>query len=680
RRLLYSYHHVVSGFAARLTDKDLASMREMDGFLAAYPDELLPLQTTHSPDFIGLRLGVAGLWNLSRLGQGVIVGVLDTGANPNHLSFSDAGIPRPPAKWKGRCDYKPSECNNKLIGARAFTLGLRVMRGEPLGGGVSQRQPPYDTQGHGTHTASTAAGAFVGNAASYGNARGTAAGMAPRAHLAIYKVCGAAGCPTSDILAGLDAAVQDGVDVVSLSLGGPSRPFYSDSTAIGTFGAMEKGIFVSCAAGNSGPSPGTLSNEAPWMLTVGASTIDRAIRATVRLGNGEEFDGESLFQPSASTFPPTMLPLVYAGACSSFAGVDVRGNVVLCDFGGGIGRVTKGSNVKNAGGAAMILANTAAQGYTTLAEGHVLPASHVSYLAASEIKSYMTSTSSPTATIVFKGTVMGGEPPAPAVAFFSSRGPSGASPGILKPDIIGPGVNILAAWPLPVGPPDARSTFNIISGTSMATPHLSGVAALLKSTHPDWSPAAIKSAMMTTALMLDPKNAPISDQDGNQASNFALGSGQVDPTAANDPGLVYDLGPDDYVKYLCGLYADSQVSLIARRLVRCSTVGAIDESQLNYPSFRVFLDAAGDYTSSITRTVTNVGEPRTTCEPSVLEPPGVSMAVKPSELTFEAVGQKKQYTVTFGKTDTGTATEASGLLVWLCNGNKNVTSPVVVSY
>lgn len=198
------------------------------------------------------------------------------------------------------------------------------------------------------------------NVSLLGNANGTAAGMAPLAHLAIYKVCFGEDCANSDILAGLDAAVEDGVDVLSLSIGEFNTNLYEDTIAIASFGAMQKGIFISCAAANSGPFNSTLSNEAPWILTVGASSIDRSIRATVRLGDGEQFDGESIFQPK--DFKPTLLPLVYlngkpeTATCTagSLNGTDLRGKIVLCDRGGATGRVDKGSVVQSAGGAAMI--------------------------------------------------------------------------------------------------------------------------------------------------------------------------------------------------------------------------------------------------------------------------------------------------------------------------------------
>ncbi|KAG8388581.1 hypothetical protein BUALT_Bualt02G0140200 [Buddleja alternifolia] len=312
KKLLYSYQNVMSGLSARLTTEELEAIKANDGFVSARLERILHPLTTHSPSFLGLHQE-KGFWKQSNFGKGVIIGVLDTGILPSHPSFSDEGMPPPPAK---------------LIGARTFNLAANASKGD--------EEPPLDDDGHGTHTASTAAGGFVQNASVLGNAYGTAVGMAPKAHLAIYKVCFGPDCPESDILAGLDAAVADSVDVLSLSIGGVSGPFFDDGIAIGSFAAVQKGIFVSCASGNSGPSRETLSNEAPWVLTVGASTIDRSIRAIAKLGDGREFDGESVYQPKNFTQVP--MPLVYAGfngrqgsgfcGNGSLEGVDVTGKVV----------------------------------------------------------------------------------------------------------------------------------------------------------------------------------------------------------------------------------------------------------------------------------------------------------------------------------------------------------------
>ncbi|KAL3498740.1 hypothetical protein ACH5RR_041472 [Cinchona calisaya] len=672
-RIVYSYLNVVAGFAARLSPEEVKEMEKKEGFVYARPQKILALHTTHSPNFLGLHKNF-GFWPDSGYGKGVIVGVLDTGITPGHPSFNDEGLSPPPAKWKGKCELKGAACNNKLIGARNFVSNVPGL--------------PVDVEGHGTHTASTAAGNFVQDANVFGNANGTAVGMAPHAHLAIYKVCSENGCAESDMLAAIDTAVEEGVDVLSLSIGaggGNPIPFFNDGIAIGAFGAIQKGVFVSCSAGNSGPESASVSNEAPWILTVGASTTDRNIRATAVLENNSEFDGESPFQPK--NFTNRLLPLVYAGEVSgdqsaslcapeSLDNADVRGKVVLCERGGGIGRINKGQTVKDAGGAAMILMNEETDGYSTLVDAHVLPATHVSFAAGQAIKAYINSTSTPTASILFRGTVIGVKD-APVVASFSSRGPSLASPGTLKPDIIGPGVSILAAWPISVeNNTNTKSTFNVISGTSMSCPHLSGIAALLRSAHPDWSPAAIKSAIMTTANFLNVNNGLILDERKLPADVFAVGAGHVNPSKATNPGLVYDIQPDDYIPYLCGLgYTDKQIAIIVPRHVTCATISSIPEAQLNYPSFSIQL---GSTNKTYTRTVTNVGKATSAYHFDIGLIPGVDVHVHPTTLNFTEVKQQKTYQVSFGRSDTSISnTYVQGAIKWVSNEH-TVRSPISI--
>ncbi|WMV15803.1 hypothetical protein MTR67_009188 [Solanum verrucosum] len=504
-------------------------------------------------------------------------------------------MPPPPAKWKGKCEFNSKACNNKLIGARNF---------------VTTSTSPLDVEGHGTHTSSTAAGSFVNGANLLGNANGTAVGIAPRAHLAI-----------------LDAAIEDGVDVLSISLGGMPVPFYDDALAIGAYSAIQKGIFVSCSAGNKGPAVGTLKNGAPWILTVAATTTDRKIRAVAVLGNGAKYVGESAFQPT--NFSGKWLPLVNANDCESLSTIDVNGKIVLCDTSGDLSRIEKGEAVKNAGGAAMILMTEKKRGYTTIADVHVLPATH---------------------------------------------GPFSPSPGILKPDISGPGINILAAWPTSVGElitSATSSTFNIISGTLMACPHLAGVAALLKSAHPNWSPAAIKSAIMTTADIINLKKHPIEDERLNPANLFTIGSGNVNPSRASDPGLIYDIHPEDYVPYLCGLkYTDQQVSSIVRRKVHCTS--SIAEAELNYPSFSISSKSGAQ---TYIRTVTNVGEANSTYTVEVCGLNGVKVAVNPITLKFSALNQKASYNVTVK--DLKHRSHSQGYITW-SSGRYSVRSPIQI--
>jgi subtilisin family serine protease len=281
------------------------------------------------------------------------------------------------------------------------------------------------------------------------------------------------------------------------------------------------------------------------------------------------------------------------------------------------------------------------------------------------------------ATILFKGTVFG-VPYAPQVAIFSSRGPSLASPGILKPDILGPGVRILAAWLHPV---DNRLNttpgFNVISGTSMATPHLSGIAALLKSSHPDWSPAAIKSAMMTTANLTNLGGTPITDDTFDPVNVFSIGSGHVNPTKADDPGLIYDIQPDDYIPYLCGLgYNDTAIGIIVQRSVTCRNSSSIPEAQLNYPSFSLNLTSSPQ---TYTRTVTNVGPFNSSYNAEIIAPQGVDVKVTPGVIQFGEGSPKATYSVTFTRTANTNLPFSQGYLNWV-SADHVVRSPIAVLF
>ncbi|CAN1277945.1 Subtilisin-like protease 3 [Linum perenne] len=420
----------------------------------------------------------------------------------------------------------------------------------------------------------------------------------------MYKVCDEDDCFESSVLAAMDAAIEDGVDVLSLSLGTSSVHLYDDVIALGAFRAIQSGIFVSCSAGNSGPDSSSVENEAPWILTVGASTIDRDIRATVTLGNNKQFHGQSLFQPK--DFHPQPLPIIDAGssgnASAAFCGpkslknIDVRGKIVLCQI-GFVPNVYKGREVNENGGVAMILINDFTEGYTT-------------------------------------------------------DGPSRQTPGILKPDIIGPGLNILAAWGQSVD--NSTNSFNIVSGTSMSCPHLSGVAALLKAAHMDWSPAAIKSAILTTAYTVDLSGKPI--------SIFDMGAGHVNPPRALDPGLIYDIQPDDYIAYICSLgYNDTQIRMIVQRSVNCSDESSKPGAQLNYPTFSISLSSSP---RTYTRTVTNVGMPNSTYTSKVFPPEGVDVEVEPAEITFNELKENATYSITFCRVGNVTGNVGQGSLVW----------------
>ncbi|XP_020094973.1 subtilisin-like protease SBT1.2 [Ananas comosus] len=692
-RMVYAYRQAISGFAAWLTSQEVEAMKSTDGVLVAYPDSEYDAQTTYTPEFLGLNAWEDGVWYDSQYGAGQIIGVIDTGFKPGHPSFRDTDVNPPPETWNGSCYWKHSVCNNKLIGAVGYKHGRTVS--------------PEDKNGHGTHTASTAAGNFVDDAHVLGMARGTASGTAPKAHLAIYKVLHITKTAStgtvvkalvSDTLRGIDEAIRNHVNVLSMSLGLEKQRLHADSIAIGSYAAITKGIVPVAAAANAGPFASVIANDAPWILTVGASTTDRRIRAIVKLGNGMELFGETAYQPEG--FNSTQLPLVYPGVrktqktlnClnGSMDTFDVKGKIVLC----GVGHITnieKGEIVKAAGGAAMILMNQPWNGNTTFSEPHVIPTAHVSFSDAWKIITYFNSTPNGTAAITFNGTQYGVQP-SPSVAYFSSRGPSLMNGNIIKPDVIAPGVNILAAWPFEVGPkpnhtlPPTTHTFNFESGTSMATPHVAGIVAMLKNNHPDWSPAAIKSAIMTTAYTVDVNGKPIGDDSkpmGTPASAYAMGSGHVDPTAANNPGLIYDLHHQDYIHYLCGMgFTDKQVEAIGRGKVQCSKVRAISPEQLNYPSIAVYL-SANTTEVTVNRTVTNVGDAVTSYEVKYDEPEGVRVEVTPDMLEFSRAGQMKDFRVKLSiKPGSPTVRMAGqvveGQMAW-SSGKYYVRSPIVVT-
>ncbi|KAK7250941.1 hypothetical protein RIF29_33735 [Crotalaria pallida] len=694
--MIYTYDNAIHGFATRLTKEQALSLESQSGILAVLPEKKYELHTTRTPQFLGLDRN-ADMFPESSASSDVIIGVLDTGVWPESKSFDDTGLGPVPATWKGECEtgtnFTTENCNRKLIGARYFANGYESMLG-PIDVNKESKSP-RDDDGHGTHTASTAAGSVVSGASLFGYASGTARGMATRARVAAYKVCWLGGCFSSDILKAIDQAIQDKVDVLSLSLGGGMSDYYRDSVAIGAFGAMEKGILISCSAGNAGPSSYSLSNVAPWITTVGAGTLDRDFPAYVSIGNGQNYSGVSLYRGNA--LPDSPLPFVYAGNASNSSSGNlclmgtltpekVAGKIVLCDRGVSA-RVQKGAVVKSAGGLGMVLANTPANGEELVADAHLLPATAVGEKEGDAIKKYLFSDANPTVKIVFQGTKVGIEP-SPVVAAFSSRGPNSITPQILKPDLIAPGVNILAGWSKNVGPTglasdNRRVDFNIISGTSMSCPHVSGLAALIKSAHPDWSPAAVRSALMTTAYTAYKNGNKLEDSaSGKISTPFDHGAGHVDPVAALNPGLVYDLMVDDYLNFLCALnYTANEITTLARRKFQCDAGKKYSVTDLNYPSFAVVFEGAGGANVvKHTRVLTNVG-PAGTYKASVTsDTPSVKISVEPQALSFKE-NEKKSYTVTFTSSSGATSKVVNGFerLEW-SDGKNVVGSPISISW
>lgn len=717
--MLYSYSAVMNGYAARLTDAEARELMAQPGVRSVSRQTVYHIQTTHTPEFLGLDkaelLGPRGPAVLDNTTaddaeSDIIIGVFDTGIWPESASFDDTGLPPIPGRWKGSCvegeDFTAANCNKKLIGAKWYSKGLEAEWLDHHNGTAYNYTGEYvsarDADGHGTHTSSTAAGAAVPGASFLGQASGTARGMAPRARIAMYKVCWAgAWCPDSDMLAAFDEAIEDGIDVASLSLGGPPsmepEPIY-----VGAFSAMARGIFVATAGGNKIPRFGKVSNNVPWVLTVGASTQDRGFLATVTLGDGQNFTGKSFYANEDGTLPAFReLPLVLASSAvnsnttngtdaslceaGSLSPAKVAGKIVVCVLGGDLLPVATGQTVKDAGGVGMILVNPATVGEIVWDDKHVLPAVHLGATAGAAVLAYAGKDADATAGLDIHGTVFGAEV-APKMAFFSASGPNYPAPDLLKPDITGPGVEILAAWPDNLSPsrlPEdtRRVKFNVLSGTSMACPHISGIAAFIKARRPGWSAAAIRSALMTSAYTTTTKGSntsavAISDEiTGDAATPFDYGNGHVDVAAALDPGLVYDIRVEDYFGFLCALNStEGYVHGMMGTNTTCSADEAYSPYNLNYPSFAAGYDTKAENgapkTVNFTRAVTSVDGGAGTYHASVsVNDPGlVQVVVDPEELTFAEAGEVKSFVVSVTLAGAGaeadSGMEAWGRLVW----------------
>ncbi|XP_039118235.1 subtilisin-like protease SBT3 [Dioscorea cayenensis subsp. rotundata] len=679
--LLYVYENAMHGFSVALSGEELKALKKMPGVLDVHKDRHAKVDTTHTYEFLNLNVAT-GLWPASNYGEDVIIGVIDTGVWPEHKSFNDRGMSEVPKRWKGVCEageeFNSSMCNRKLIGARYFNKG--VIAGNP--GATITMNSTRDIEGHGTHTSSTAAGSYAA-ANFFGYAPGVARGVAHRARLAMYKVLWLEGRYASDVLAAMDQAMIDGVDVISISMGFDGLPLYEDPIAIASFGAMEKGIIVSSSAGNAGPDLETLHNGIPWVLTVAAGTIDRQLSGIVVLGNGQIITGTTHYPENAFlvdvpvAYDETILPCNSSKLLSSVA----ADNIIICKDKGKTWKQESFVTQSRAAGA-LIIANTSEYIFE-----YTSPVIVIGPEDGVMLVEYAKNNSTATVTMKFKQTFVGTKP-APAVASFSSRGPSPSFKSVLKPDIMAPGVDVLAAWipKVPVthiGNAPLASDFNILSGTSMSCPHASGVAALLKDARPGWSPAAIRSAMMTTASALDNTFQPIKEV-GNYyiaTSPLAVGAGQVDPNKALDPGLVYDASPQDYVSMLCACnYTLNQIKLITRssKDYACSK----PSSDLNYPSFiSIFNANLTTHFQTFKRTVTNVGDGPAKYTVSVTVPKWLAVVVEPNVLVFKEKYEKLSYRVHLKASLEASRMTAYGFgdLIWVSEtGKYKVRSPIVV--
>ncbi len=681
---LHDYSYALNGYAALLTPSQAEAIGAQKDVVRVMRDQMRHAHTDSSPAFLRLDAD-GGPYDRGIDGEGVVVGVIDSGIWPEHPSFADDGTyPEPEAPSDAvPCEFGNTAhdaddaaftCNNKLIGARQMLQTYRAVVGAEEGEFDSAR----DDSGHGTHTASTAAGNAGVEATMYGLPVATIAGIAPRAHVIAYKGLGEEGGFTSDLAAAIDQAVADGVDVINYSVGGGAGLPAADEIAF--LFAADAGVFVATSSGNDGPDPETLGSPAtmPWVTSVGASTQRRFYEGWVMLGNDRRYRGASLTPEIART------PLVDGASAGSDAcepgkldPAVVAGKIVLC-VRGVVGRIEKSQAVFEAGGVGMIHYNTNDEDDLST-DSHWVPSVHVDNTPGLAIKAYIARASRPTArfetrTDAGKARVRSWRN-APTMTAFSSRGPNPIVPDLIKPDVTAPGLQILAGQsPFPDAGEVPGELFQAIGGTSMASPHVAGIFALLKQAHPEWTAAMAKSALMTTALQR------VRDNDRrHRADPFDMGAGHVRPGgrwgkgSITRPGLVYDAGLYEYAAFTCGMdwgiFTPDSCDFLETNEYPSAAV------DLNVPSIGIS-EVAGSET--VTRTVTSVtgGSDRVTFRARVQAPPGFRVKVSPSVLRLRD-GESASFTVTVTNVRAPNGTWRFGSLTWHADGY-DVRSPVAV--
>ncbi|WP_435749059.1 S8 family serine peptidase [Microbacterium sp. PMB16] len=694
-----TYQVALNGFSADLTGEQVDKLRASKDVFGVFPDEIRHPVAQTSTDFLGLgddSRGRGGVWQqtggVDKAGEGVVVGVIDTGIAPEHPSFegkklkkqkkqqsrhkgnqpysdgtyvyfdkSDGGQFRS-AMVEGQ-DWDKSDYSSKLIGGQYFYAGAEASGFDFQYDYLS----PRDGDGHGSHTASTAAGNFKVKASVEGVKLGTVSGVAPASKVAAYKACYVGPdttvttddvCALSDLVAAIDQAVADGVDVINYSIGGGAASTVLAPEDIAFFNAAAAGVFVAVSAGNDGPDPVTADHASPWYTTVAASTIP-TWEGTVQFP-GFEKAGASVSVPFGKTVKG---PSIYAGDAAKAGAVDaqlclpgtldpakVTGHIVVCDRGNNA-RAEKSQVVKDAGGIGMVLVNVPGGSDSLDNDFHAVPTVHLSSVNRAAVLAYVQGGKDRPITLVGENTT-GVTTPTPQIAGFSSRGPMLADGSdVMKPDVAAPGVAILAATH---NAPGEKPTFGILSGTSMASPHIAGLGALYLGEKPRATPAEVKSAMMTTAY-------DTVLPDGSKNTNpFEQGAGQVDPKRYFNPGLLYLSGVKDWAAFLDG-----------KGLSDFPGIDPIDGSNLNQASISIGSLASAQ---KVTRTVTSTEKGVFTAKASV---PGVNVKVEPAQLTFDRAGQTKTFTVTFDNATAPVEKWATGSLVWKSKKN-TVRSPIAV--
>ena len=636
-RVMYRYRATIGGVSMLVPSDQVNAVARLPGVKAVYPDTLLQVDTENSPGFVGAPALWRELGGSDDAGEGIIVGVLDTGIWPEHPSYADPdpsgeAYAAPPATWTGTaCDFgntawnpndAPFTCNNKLIGAATFLDTYRVFSGLL----PEEFDSARDSEGHGTHTSSTAAGNGHVDAVLLGVDRGEISGIAPRAHVAMYRVCGIEGCYTTDSAAAVEQAIVDGVNVINFSISGGENP-YTDIVSLAFLDAYNAGVFVAASAGNAGPGADTTDHREPWTTTVAASTQNRAFVSTVTVtaDNGDELVLKGASVTAGISTPTAVVSAADFGdelCLSPFTAGAFSGEIVICKRGTNA-RVDKGYNVLQGGAGGMILYNQSTAVTDVETDNHFLPTAHVQFTDGDALLSFLSSHTAVTATST-DGVATSSQ--GDVMASFSSRGGPLQSLGISKPDVTAPGVQILAGHtPLPDsttgGPPG--ELFQAIAGTSMSSPHVAGSAALLKHLHPDWTPGQIKSALMTTA-----KTTAVKEDGLTRADAFDFGSGRIALARAMEPGLTISAAGQDFVDHEVDLWNTDYPSVYVPVMPGRVTVQRTLHSELDRQAWwrvsahsdrdvkvmvprRVRLSAGGDATLDITIDARNVPEGET---------------------------------------------------------------------
>ncbi|XP_035544600.1 subtilisin-like protease SBT2.2 [Juglans regia] len=690
---LYSYRYVINGFAVLVTPGQAEKLSRRREVANVVLDFSVRTATTHTPQFLGLPHGAwTEVGGFESAGEGIVIGFVDTGIDPTHPSFADNICEHPypvPARFSGICevtrDFPSGSCNRKLIGARHFAASA-ITRG--IFNATQDYASPFDGDGHGTHTASVAAGNHGIPVVVAGHHFGNASGMAPHSHIAVYKALYKSfGGFAADVVAAIDQAAQDGVDIISLSITPNRRPpglaTFFNPIDMALLSAVKAGIFVVQAAGNTGPSPKSMSSFSPWIFTVGAASHDRGYSNSIILGNNVTIHGVGLAPGTDTTYKlisaihalnneTSVASDMYVGECqgsSSFNQDLVQGNLLICSY--SIRFVLGLSTVKQA---LQTAKNLSAAGVVFYMDpfvigfqlnpvplkmpGIIIPSPDDSKILLQYYNSSL-ERDGLTKKIIRYGAVariVGGlkanySNSAPKVMYYSARGPDPEDnfledADIMKPNLVAPGNFIWAAWSS-LGTDSVEfqgESFAMMSGTSMAAPHVAGLAALIKQKFPSFSPSAIASALSTTASLCNKTGGPIMAQrayanpDLNQspATPFDMGSGFVNATAALDPGLIFYSSYDDYMQFLCGINGSAPVVLNytgQNCWVYNSTINGAD---LNLPSIVI---SKLNQSTTVQRSVINIAG-NETYNVGWSPPSGVSVKVVPTRFTI-ASGERQ---------------------------------------